>query len=258
MNKNFSGILIKLGAVLLISIFLTSCSGSTSVTPQPPLKAAIIDQLGELYPDPQFIREITAELEKLGFAITVIPADRITVDLYRTLPSYEFKLIIFRVHSTVVLGSEPYSGKTYLFTSEPYSQSKYFSQQLADQVLPAKVDDNSPNYFAVWADFIASYTTGRFNKSVIIVMGCNSLYSTDVADAFVTRGALIYTGWTASVKLDFVDDFTIALVHNLCNSNTIKDALFQTANEKGTDPAFGAVFSYYPAENGNYSLQSLK
>jgi len=43
------------------------------------------------------------------------------------------------------------------------------------------------------------------------MMGFNSLYSADLEEAFIDRGALIYTGWNASVKLDFVDDFTMAL-----------------------------------------------
>jgi hypothetical protein len=80
-----------------------------------------------------------------------------------------------------------------------------------------------------------------------------------MAEAFISHGALLYAGWTASMMLDFVDDFTMALIKNLCVKDTsFKTALYQTANQKGTDPTFGAAFSYYPTENENYSLSTIK
>jgi hypothetical protein len=79
-----------------------------------------------------------------------------------------------------------------------------------------------------------------------------------MAEAFISKGALMYTGWTDNVKLDFVDGFTISLINNLCLSEvSFKEALYKTASEKGVDPSYKAVFSYYPTENENFSLADI-
>lgn len=238
---------------LAISIFAVSCSKSVP-KPQTQPKAAIIDQFDSLYPNPQFMQEVSEYLDKAGFIVTLIKGAQITVDLYQKLPSYNYKLIIFRVHSNA-LGDTPQTGKTYLYTSEPYSITKYVADQLADRVLPAQVDENSPECFSISSDFIAGLSQGEYNQSVIIMMGCNSLYSQDMAKAFISRGAILYTGWYGSVKLDFVVDFTIELVKNLCEKGvSFKEALFKTANEKCVDPTYKADFGYFPGENENHSL----
>jgi|WetSurMetagenome_2_1015567.scaffolds.fasta_scaffold419413_1 hypothetical protein len=249
--------ILKTIAIVVTSLILAisaSCS-KTASEPGTQLKAAIIDQLGSLYPNEQFIQEVSRELENIGYAVTFFKGDQITVDLLQKLPAWGFKLIIFRVHTNVPPRGQLSAGKTFLFTSEPYRQSMYVSQQLSDRIVPARVDENSPQYFAVSSDFLARFSQGKFNQSVIIMMGCASLRSTDMAEAFISRGALIYTGWTASVKLDFVDDFTIDLIKNLCVKDTsFKKAIYQTAQEKGIDPTYHSTFSYYPSENENYSL----
>lgn len=258
MKKPFSVILaLLLAPVSTYSLLAVSCSAPSSNL-KTTLKAAIIDQLGSLYPNQFFIQEITGYLEDSGFSVTLISGDQINVDFYLKLPTYGYKLIIFRVHSTLIRGKEPLTGTTYLFTSEPYSKSKYVSQQLAEMVVPTRVGETSPQSFAVSSKFMSEFTQGQYNQSVIIMMGCNSLYSTDMSEAFISRGALLYTGWTANVKLDFVDDFTMALIKNLCvKGSSFKEALYRTAGQKGATP-HKAVFSYYPSENENYDLLGLK
>ena len=61
------------------------------------------------------------------------------------------------------------------------------------------------------------------------------------------------------MKLDFVDDFTMAMVRNLCvEDTTFKKALYQTADEKVVDPTYRSVFSYYPSEDENHTLVDIK
>jgi hypothetical protein len=231
-------------------------SASSCSTQKVPLKAAIVDQLGTDYPNAQFIDNITNTLEDKGFTVSIIQGDEITVNFYRQLPTYGFRLIIIRVHSTAILEEGPSEGKTFLFTNEIYDKSKYIGYQLADMVRSGTVADDSPRYFSVSADLIAADSEGFYDQSFIIMMGCFSLYSPDMAEAFISRGALMYTGWDRSVKLDFVDDFTITLIENLCQEDiTIEKALYRTVIEKkGFDPTYHAVFSYYPSEHGQYTL----
>ena len=235
-RDRFILLILTMPLLLLNCVLTNSCSHAFPMT-DTRLKAAIIDQLGSLYPNELFLEEVKGELERSGFTVTHITGDQINVDLYHKLPSYGYKLIIFRVHSNVLRGDKPYTGSTFLFTSEPYSKSKYLSQQWADRICSASVDEDSPRYFSVSSDFIRGYSQGQYKQTVIIVMGCNSLYSTDMAEAFISRGALLYTGWTASVKLDFVDDFTMALVRNLCVKDvSFKEALYQTCGCKRSRP----------------------
>jgi hypothetical protein len=198
-------------------------------------------------------------LEDAGFSVDVIQGDQINVEFYRKLAAKDYHLIIFRVHSTMKPGTTEDNGTTYLFTNEPYDKTKYVSHQLAGQVMPACLDENNPEFFAVSADYLTKYGEGRFNKSVIIMMGCLSLITPDMAESFISQGALFYCGWTGSVKLDYVDDFTLAFLANLTTDNTtFKQACYLTADVKGPDPTYHTIFSYYPTENEDYSLSSIK
>ena len=171
---------------LALSIFnLTSCARPVQEANTRP-KAAIIDQLGSLYPNETFIQDITQNLEKAGFTVTLIKGDQITVDLFQKLPTDGYKLIIFRVHSTAPPDKNLQPNRTFFFTNEPYSKSKYISHQLADRLLPARVDEDSPYYFSVSAEFMKDYCLGQYNRTVIIAMGCISLNSTDMAEAFIS------------------------------------------------------------------------
>jgi len=85
-------------------------------------KAAIIDQLYLLEPNSSFISEAAGLLESYGFAVDLWQGSEITVDFYRKLPSMGYKLIIFRVHSGLLVNIQGGAAKaietTYLFTFE--------------------------------------------------------------------------------------------------------------------------------------------
>ncbi|MFC1981113.1 hypothetical protein ACFLVN_02585, partial [Chloroflexota bacterium] len=106
------------------ALLLTSCSNQTAetvVNSQP--KAAIIDQLYLLEDNPTFTKKTTEALEDYGFEIDLWQGNEITVYLYRKLPEYGYKVIIFRVHSWLLLAllqahNLVPSKATYLFTGE--------------------------------------------------------------------------------------------------------------------------------------------
>jgi hypothetical protein len=45
------------------------------------------------------VGNVTKELEDYGFEVDVYQGDNITVDFYRRLPTYGYRLIVFRAHS---------------------------------------------------------------------------------------------------------------------------------------------------------------
>ena len=221
-------------------------------------KAAIIDQLHARHPNQGFIDQATQYLEDYGFHVDVYSDVDVTVDLLRSLPTYGYKLIIFRTHSGL-LGVDPkVTNRTWLFTSEPYSKFRYLTEQLTDQLTYARISDDSPWVFAVSAKFFAESTEKPFDKTAIIMMGCDCLHFDDLAQAFIQRGASTYLAWNVSVGINYVDDAVTALIEKLCSQElTIAEAVVETMKQEGADPKHGARLNYYPPRSGNKTLQQL-
>jgi len=249
-------------SVSIILLFLTSvsisCSKSVYESQSKP-RAAIIDQLGGLYPNPVFISGIRTELEKCGYEVNLFSGDDITVDLYRKLPTYGFRFLLFRVHATVPPAEAPYAGRTMLYTNEIYDKHTHLQDQLFERVVPAATEDNATRCFAVSSDYISGFSEGQYDRSIIVMMGCSSLQVPDMAKAFVDRGAAAYVGWSGTVKLNYVDSATLTFINNLCSKKlTIKDALTRTVEENGLDPDYDSYPVLYPYKSGDCMLQPAR
>ena len=248
--------------VTLTACLLTSCGqppGGDSSQP----KAAIVDQLHLLEANPDFVIRTTTILESQGFKVDLWQGQQITVDFYQQLPKLGYKLIIFRVHSGLLLAlvhaHEAVPSKTsYLFTGETYTTTKYITEQLNDKVSNALMSEDYPLVFAVNSGFIKDDTEGNFDNTAIIAMGCESLYFNDMAEAFTQKGASVYLGWSDVVSLEHTDNSTLNLLENLFSENTtIEQSMTQTMTEVGYDPYFNSYLKYHPAGSGGYTLKEL-
>ena len=220
-------------------------------------KAAIVDQLYNLQPNQDLITRVTRELEDYGFQVDLYQGNAITVDFYRQLPGYGHKLIVFRAHSGL-LAQEEVIRTTSLFTNEPYSSREHVTDQLDDRLVMARIDDNYPLVFAVTPKFISHSMAEEFDSTAIIMMGCSCLYLTDLATAFIDKGASVYLGWDGTVDLFYVDRATPYLMTQLCTERaTIREGVKSTRNVIGPDPKYNAVLKYYPTENGDNTLEQL-
>ena len=249
-------LLLLISSVLgLFTIVSCSNNSANSITGE---SAAIIDQLHDRHPNQDFIDQITQYLEDYGFEVDVYSDSDVTVDLYRSLPDHGYKLIIFRTHSGL-LGVDPkVINRTWLFTSEPYSKLRYLTEQLTDQLTYARISDDSPWVFAVSAKFFAAGTDQSFDKTAIIMMGCDCLHFEDLSQVFTQRGASTYLAWDVSVGINYVDKATITLIEKLCSKElTISEAVAQTMKEEGADPKHGARLNYYPPGTGDRTLRQL-
>ena len=223
-------------------------------------KAAIVDQLYNLRPNQAFIDEATAVLEGYGFSVDLYQGDEVTVDFFRELPSHGYKLIIFRVHSGQLIREHDSEivEATFLFTSEPYSQTKYTREQRSGQMAKARTSEQQPFVFAIGARFVTGSMKGNFDNTVIIMMGCSALREQDMAQAFIEKGASTYLGWGASVDLGYVDGAALNLISNLCTkAMTVEQAIVSTMNEVGPDPTYGARLYGYPKQSANYTIAEL-
>lgn len=246
--------------VLGIAVLPLSCGGDIPVVSDGN-RAAIIDQLYLREPNPAFITQATQILESYGFSVDLWQGAQITVDFYRKLPSMGYRFILLRVHSGLLVsvenGKETELDNTYLFTAENYTTNRYVTDQLTNKVSNAMMEDNSPLVFAVNSDFIKS-AKGKFDRTVVLAMGCESYKYDDLPKAFVDKGASLFIGWSNVVTLDYVDNVTLDLLNNLCSENmTLAQGISRTTNDMGKDPYFDSNLKYYPAESGNLTVSEL-
>ncbi|MFC2006150.1 hypothetical protein ACFLVG_04250 [Chloroflexota bacterium] len=222
------------------------------------LKAAIIDQLYTLEPNESFVTQVSEQLQNSGFKVDVYRGEEVTIDLYRELPSHNYRLIIFRAHSTSLgwssnIGQETF--RTCIFSSEPYSERKHVLEQITERVVVAKLIVQDLEYFGIKSEFITNMA-GEFTDAVIIMMGCSGLYIEDMAQAFAGKGTQSYIGWDADVSLDYVDEAGVYLLKQLCQPGvTIGEAVISTNKVIGPDPEYGATLKYFPPQSADKTFR---
>ncbi len=242
----------------MASLLPSGCSNSTPVITNSN-KAVILDQLYLRQPNPALIASLKNTLESYGLSVDVYQGNEITVDLYGKLPSLGYRVIIMRVHSGLLVDEygKPVFDTTFLFTAENYSTSTHVGDQLSDKVSYALMEDNSPYVFAVNSDFMMS-AGGRFDRTLVLAMGCESYKWSDLAEVFYDKGASAYIGWSDIVSLDYVDDVLPDLLNNLFSANmTVSAGVAQVMQNHGTDPFFNSYLKYYPAFSGNSTVKQL-
>jgi hypothetical protein len=88
---------------------------------------------------------------------------------------------------------------------------------------------------------------GRFDNAFIIMMGCDALVYTDMAEALIDKGALVCIGWNGPVAADYVDGATLYLLQGLvAKEKTVGEAFLDTREAVGPDPDYGAKLVFYP------------
>ena len=237
---------------LLVLILSTACSSPPQATPTPTAqseerKAALVDQIALTHPKPEFTDQALAYLEEAGFSTDVYEGEEVTIELYRTLPEQGYDLILIRSHSTNILNENIPGGPVFLFTSEVYDNNRYVKEQLANRIGRAKAlhDEDSPLYFAILSGFVRQDMEGRFEDTLIIIGGCQSLGTPDLAQAFIERGASAVIGWNEWVDLSHNDQTLLHLLHGLTLERlTLEQAVRKTMNEVGSDPAYDSTLTY--------------
>lgn len=222
-------------------------------------KAALVDHLSLTFPNQSFIDNTTEILEQAGYTVDYYPGEEVTVEFYKNLPTHGYRLIILRVHSTAteLQGKEYVESPVALFTSEPYNQTEYVYEQLTIQlVLAYYTMPELSYYFAILPKFITANTEGRFQNTIIVMMGCEGLTNVKMAEAFVEKGAKAYIGWSGSVSASHTDQATMYLLtHLLAEEQTIEQAVENTMKEMGPDPVYNSLLIYYPVSSGSYTIE---
>jgi hypothetical protein len=266
---------IFLATILLVVVFsayfaytlLTQSSdqglteSSSQLKPENPnsqLKAAIVDQLSLTIPNETFREEAAAILVKANYTVDYFSGEKVSVEFYRNLATHDYGLIILRVHSSAAAleGKEYVEAPVCFFTSEDYSSTKHVWEQLTDQLVIASYSmPQPPYYFGITPKFVATSMNGKFQNTTVVMMGCEGLNNTKMADAFIQKGAKVYISWSQQVSASHTDQATICLLQCLIiEKQTIKQAVENTMKEVEPDPAEDSVLSYYPLEAGAQTI----
>ena len=226
--------------------------------------AAIVDHLSLTWPNQTFTQTATNTMKEAGYTVDYYPGEEVNVELYRNLPTHGYGLIILRVHSTAteIEGPQLVRGPVTLFTSEPYSKTKYVPEQLTNQLQMAVYSredlERGITYFCIRPPFVTNSMIGRFQNTIIIMMGCEGLDNTLMAKAFVEKGAKVYISWNHKVSASHTDLATTHLLqHFLVEELTLKEAVRETFKEVGFDPTFKSRLIYYPSEVGSQTIEDI-
>lgn len=235
----------------VLTYFFLQSQNQTSVNQSFFHKAAIVDHLSIHQPNPTFNQTASAILEEAGFTVDYYPGEEVTVDFFRNLPKHDYGILVLRVHSGIGVVEKDW---VCLFTSERYTRSKYVDEQLAGRIMAACYQNppEPPYFFGVNPDFIRLSTKGRFQNTIVIMMGCDGLRYPTMAEAFISKGAKAYISWDKAVLASHTDEATIHLLRQLViEKQTIEKAVSETNKEIGPDPLDGSILLYYPDSANN-------
>ena len=221
-------------------------------------EAAIVDHLSLSAPNQTFKETATNILEAAGYAVDYYPGEEVTVGFFRNLPLSDYGIVVLRAHSAIPHHASDAPSRLAIFTSEFYSTTKYVYEQLSGQLGRVIYHEESPEYFGIGPEFVKSSMYGAFNNATVIMMGCEGLTYTEMAEAFVDKGAKVYIGWNGPVQAYHTDQATIQLLRHLVSEiQTMEQAVTETMKEVGPDPADNSILLYYPLEAGKQKLENI-
>ncbi len=206
-------------------------------------RAAIIDQLSLTQPNPDFAEGAKEILEQAGYDVEYHPGEEVTVDFYRELPLLDSRLLILRAHSGAA-AVEEYIG---FFTAEPYDETKHAEEIGRRDLGRGRYYEGGEAYFIVGPDFVKSKMEGKFQDTIVILMGCYGLLYREPALELVSRGAKTIIGWDGPVSAAHTDAATERLLQHLVAEKLDPvEAVAETMSDVGPDPAYGSTLLVYP------------
>ena len=214
---------------------LTQCGNG--VSPQSPPRIALVNTLSQNQ-DESFIKAIGSLASNAGYGFDYYPFGQGSVDFFRHLPQKGYSIILLRTDSDAVTGA--------VTTSDRYNQYQYTGDQLSDSVARIKVNGTYYEYFGLTPKFIGDMC-GRFSGTTILAMGCFSMSTNGMAQAFVQKGAGAFVGWDNGVVATYTDTVFASLLGLLLSGKSISYSVNYVMQTFGPDPFYHARLHYYPS-----------
>lgn len=213
----------------------TQCGSSVAVHIPP--RIALINTISPNQDD-SFVKVVGALARDAGYGFDYYPFGQASVDFFKHLPQKGYSIILLRSDSDVVTGA--------VATSDRYNQYQYSGEQLSDSVARIKVNGTFYEYFGLTPKFIQGMC-GTFSGTTILAMGCFTMSSTKMAQAFVEKGAGGFVGWDKGVLAAYTDTVFASLLGLLLEGKPISYSVNSVMQTFGPDPSYQARLHYYPA-----------
>lgn len=259
------------GSLAALGLLLGLAGLALNGTHRGPLRRAIIvDQLSLTAPNPSFVAQASATLRRAGFEVGYVSGTDVTVRFFESLPARGDDLILLRVHAARIIAAGSKTDDVALFSGEtmdpwrdvvsgipegpatavalareqsPAGQATpaggTLSQEEKSRLIPVfyNPQDQEVPIFGLRPAFIDQDLKGRFKESsVMVMMGCDGLRSTGLADAFARRGVGTFIGWDDQVSGPHVDAATERLLELMLHDGVpIPEAVARTMVELGPD-----------------------
>lgn len=274
---------IKIGISVIVvvaaigaSIFLLQEGDAQYNTYTGPPKALIIDQLYDDMPNKYFHEKATEYLEMGGYETDIVTTKDITVDFYKELPKMNYKYIVIRTHGAETIED------VVLFTGERYNEENYISEQLFGQVkkaapllevayqviddggssqwiiinethkylkTPAKRTATAKNeFFAISPLLVSQAMKGKFDDTVFLLGGCNTLSNPSLAKALIGRGASVVVGWDNTVGNYDNDRVLLETLRNTFEKNMEVNEAVNSIRLQYDNMAYPANFTVFNSE----------
>ena len=214
-----------------------------------PFKAALVDEVSTTNPDPYLTVNVTNALTRVGYSVDYYGPKNVTVDLFRSMPSRGYGIVILRDHSAGLTGDV-----IALVTSERFDPGKYVSERLAGLVVEARLGSNDTDYFGVTPSFVREAMQGTFPNTVLVVTGCAGLANSEMAQAFASRGAEVYISWDQIVFANQSDGGAILFVQSMIAGHTVNEAVTSATENAPSSPQYSGQLRYYPLDRGGVVL----
>jgi hypothetical protein len=255
-KNNFKRYAPWLVAVLVLVVVVLYIGINWQISFKRSATVGIVDQFYNQ--SPGFTDNATKMLDKLGINYEVYKDSEVTVELYKKLPTFGYKLLIMRVHSGI---NPELHHSVFLFTAENYTTQEYTYEQLTDQIRPGVIDLSRPNnpVFSVGPLFVLSSMMDRFNGTLIIISSCYGLNNTLLADSLIDKGASSIVSWTYLVGLDRTDTAILGFLKAYLEDGlTINESVETAIKGVGPDSTYDSTLKYYPDIAGTNTWNSTK
>ena len=223
-------------------------------------KAVIIDQLHKDIPSLYFQNKAQTLLENAGYQVDLFTTEDITVDFYKKLPTMNYKFIVFRTHS-VAFGTVENSAS--LLTGEIYNIESHIDGQLSGQLkkaVPFLADHvrevgwaalANQTYFTIGSKAVNEMMQGNFDKSIVILGGCDTLSGNNLADSFLKRGASVVIGWDGLISSSDNDRTILELLEKiLSDGEDISNAVESTKENFVSRTQYSPTLKYFLNNDG--------
>ena len=151
---------------------------------------------------------------------------------------------------------DAFGNSVFLFTSEQYDTSKYAEDREKFRLFAVRnlTGSGDTRYFGITPRFIESMQ-GNFDKTVVVLMGCDGLLFDGTAQAFVDKGADAVIGWDNLVSAPHTDKAVENLLQNLLPKRLpLGEAVKRTMTDIGPEPAYDNALKVYPPDAEDRTL----